>query len=80
MTNTEIRNNEIAASLHLFCEPCMCGSAAIAEQMTIDETIYWKIVCSRCDRSTIPFVSLGTAVMAWNAMILVSRSEARQHG
>lgn len=80
MTNIEMRNDEIAASLHLFCDPCRCGSAAIAEQLIIDETVYWKVICSRCDISTIPFVSLATAVMAWNVIILVSRSEDRKRG
>ena len=80
MTNTEIRNNEIAASLHLFCEPCRCGSEAIAEPLKINETVHWKIVCSRCDISTLPFVNLSTAVLVWNGIVAVSRSERGSRG
>jgi len=80
MTNTEIRNNEIAASLHLFCDACSCGSPAIAEPQKINETVHWKVVCSKCYISTLPFINLSTAVLVWNGIVAVSRSERGSRG
>lgn len=80
MTSIEIRNAEIAASLHLFCEPCRCGSTAIAEPIKINETVYWKIICSKCDISTLPFINLSTAVLVWNGIVAVSNSEDQLRG
>lgn len=80
MTNIDVRNAEIAASLHLFCESCACGSPAIAEPLKINETIHWKVVCSKCNISTLPFINLSTAVLVWNGIVAVSRSERGSRG
>lgn len=80
MTKIDIRNAEIAASLHLFCEPCACGSPAIAEPLKINETVHWKVTCSRCYISTLPFINLSTAVLVWNGIVAVSRSGDKSRG